>query len=74
MVISRAQFLAAVDPSDWATTVLRVRLQSDVSWDSFVAAVLLDDVIDLTPALMTQLEVSLRSRPRTLANLRRLST
>lgn len=73
MVVSRAQFLSAVDPADWATTVLRVRLQSDIAFDSFTAALLLEEVIDLTPARLAQLEVSFRSRPRTLANLRRLA-
>lgn len=74
MTVSRATFLKAIDPNDWATTVLRIRIQSDITFDDFVNTMLRDDVIELSKALMERLEVSLRSRPRTLANLRRLAS
>jgi hypothetical protein len=63
--VTRAQFLAAVEPKDWWFGA--------VDLGDFVRTVLGDETIDLTPRLMTQLEATLSGRSRTLNNLRRLA-
>lgn len=70
--ITRAQLIATIDPDDWALSVLGRRVQLQVALDDFVKAVLLDETIDATPALLAKLEMSFSGRSRTVTNLRRL--
>jgi len=70
--ITRAQLTAAIDPDDWALSVLGRRVQLQVAFDDFVRAVLMDETIDATHSLLAKLEMSFSGRPRTVTNLRRL--
>lgn len=63
--VTRAQFLAAVEPKDWQ--------KNAVDLGEFVGLVLRDETIDLTPRLLAQLDLVLAGRQRTLNNIRRLA-
>lgn len=72
-VVSRATFLSAVDPADWSMRLFGTTYTVAITFDDFVRALLLDEVIDITPAILARLEHSLKDRPKTLTNLRRLA-
>lgn len=71
-VVTRAQLLTAIDRRDWTIRVFGVSYPVAITFDDYVRALLLDDIIDITPQHLAALEHSFRERPNTLTNIRRL--
>ena len=72
-IVTRSQLLSAIDRKDWTIKVFGVSVPLTITFDSFVSSVLLDDIIDLTPQLVSMLEHSFRDRPNTISNIRKLA-